>query len=874
MKQTVKSSLLALTFGLAATTFASTSTDQITKNNQAHLDSMESISRSAGTNTSMNLYTPVGFKGAYIGRALDAQYFENAMFQESYERRTQLDGELNLYVTANPNPFFTLWSTLTFGYDYSTEFANQRSNETVFRSQSQTIENDWVRVHNNRDGQREEVGIFENMMVGADIRTKDFKMLARAGSALWIEMSPLTIYRRENRRQFAWFYEAFEPDLTVRGYHNQKSFYRRSAGRLTWPRKTFGGGHIDFYQLPFGMNGQLLVAEPVNNYPAQKRAATLNRYGDAEGLNSFSNPGLLIAGRLARRATLGDLEVGLNFLTYQVSRDIYRDFGLDDQYSHNSQSWWRRFEVNGLTPELEEPTVLSLDFRGKLSNDFQFMGDIAVSQNNVEQIQRFKKDGKFYHYVLDAQGNLSSQVEAPISTLDTLDNGMIFHTSKYAEWDPNNIYPDADPDGDDNIDNYERLMDSLVLGDPDKNNQVYRDPVLSKRRSYTEDPALSMYAKLTKTGQLPYQVEAVYMERDFNSPWGISQDVVPVKNDLMRLGSGTFSYHPNLAGLNFIVQPEVKGGFLKIMAGVHGQLEAAPNHLRFQHKLIGRDLWKSSNSWSRTDPNVNFDGGRPYNTSAQRGRLGDRGENRSRYFNEQQLGGLIGDDQALWEEFVPWQEEHFIKDTTTGLTSLAAVPESQKFSYVLSFDWGKDFGGQLPIFMNVNSELSMISDGMNPTEDLLSGALLMGEPVIGLAKNFYLIGVIGYEGWYSPYGARNALNNTLPETDLSYLGNNYEIDAKRLDLLYHQFALGLGFDWDFASRSSFHVRYKWAKHIDASANDYNDAYQTRMDKIHAEADDNGFYTQTQVNEIQKYQEAIVSNDWTAGFLFVETKVWF
>lgn len=852
-----------LALGLVAGAHAATSTDQLNEVNQAYLDSIEAISQSAGSNTAANLYTPVGFKGAYIGRGYDAQLFDSSPYQESYVRRTQLDGEMNLYVTANPNPFFTLWSTLTFGFDYSTEYASESASQAVYRNDSTIITNDYSRVHNNRDGQREEVGIFEEMIVGADIRTSNVKMLARAGSALWVEMSPLTIFRRDPRRRYAWFFESYEPDLSVKGYHTQKSFNRRSyGGRLTWPRKTFGGGHIDFYDLPLGLNGQFLVGEPVNNFPGQKRAATLNKYGDAEGLNSFSNPGMVFAGRIARRATVGDLELGLNFITYHVSRDIYYDNGGPNNVL-NTQAWWRRLTANNLEPKIEEPTAISLDLRGKLSNDYYFMGDLAVSQTKTERMKQVKKNGKFAFSDGGTGSTIKSHPFYANAQADsaTLANGNWVYLTEYSEFDPDN-YEEGSP---------VRIADSLALAEGELT--PYYDPVFSDFETETSDPAVALYAKLAANTKTPYEVEAVYMDREFDSPWGISQDVVPVKVDHMKLGAGSWGYHSNLAGVNFVVQPEVKGGFLKLTAGVHGQLEAAPDFIRFQHKLIGRDLWKSSNSWSRTDPNVNFDGGRPYSTVANRGRLGEVGENRSRYFNEQQLGGLVGDDQALWEEFVPWKQEHFIEDTVNNVTLLAEVPESQKFSWTAGFDWGKDFGGVLPMFMNLNGEFSLISESMNPTEDLLSGALIMGEPVLGLAENFYLIGVFGYEGWYSPYGARNAKDNRAPETDFSFLGTNFELDAERIDLEYHQFALGLGFDWDFATRAGLHVRYKWARHIDASANDYNDKFQSKIDQIRDDAKDTG-YSQAQLDEISKYQEAIVSNDFTAGFLFVETKVWF
>lgn len=873
------SKLGLISMGMAFTAHAATSTEQINEVNQTYLDSIEALGLSAGTNTAGNLYTPVGFKGNFIGRGYDAELFEAPQYTEAYKHRTQLDGELNLFMTANPNPFFTLWSTVTFGYDYSNTYFNDRATTTTMdapNGQNVDILNNYSRVHNNRDMQREEVGMFEQMIVGADIRTTNVKMLAQAGSALWIEMSPLTIYRRETRRQYAWFYEAFEPDLTVNGYHNQKSFTRRTyGGRLTWPRKTFGGGHIDFYELPGGFNGQLLVAEPVNNFPAVKRAATLNRYGDAEGLSSFSNPGMLFAGRLARRATIGDLELGFNFLTYQVNRDILLDDGGDVNYSLNTAAWTRRFEANSIDPKISEPMAFSIDLRGKLSNEYYFMGDIAVSQTRVERWKQAQDENGYYFGnnrgtdVLDATffGDIGQDTVQ-------LANGETVYRAPTQEFTPS-YYDDrlasATTLADSQAVTTQRFADSIVFTD----NNPYYDPIYSQSEVETKDPAFAFYAKLAANTRTPYQLELMYMDRNYDSPFSISQDVVPVNTQHMKLGAGAWSYQANLTGANLTMYPSVKSGFLKLNFGVHSQVVEGPNFLRFQHKLIGRDLWKSSNSYTRTDPNAPFDGGRPYGGQAARQHVGEVGESRSRYFNEQQVGGLIGDDQALWQEFVPWKDEHLIRDSVTGVVSLSAVPRSQKFSWTAGFDWGKDFGGQLPVFWNLNGEFSIISESADPTQDLLSSALIMGEPVLGLAKNFYLIGVFGYEGWYSPYGAFNLAVNNTPETDFSYLGTNYTLDARRSYLALHQFALGLGFDWDIAARASVHVRYKWAKHVDASANEFSQRFRTEIDEIENDVQEaDGAYTAAQVEELADLRSKIIDNDFTAGFLFFETKVWF
>ena len=118
---------------------------------------------------------------------------------------------------------------------------------------------------------------------GADIRTQPVDANLRAGGTLWMQGSPLTIWKRDPRPHPAWYYESYEPEQSSAQYYTQKFYYRRNdLGRASWPKKAFGGMELDAYRLPADFGLQFDLAQPSNMLPTKTDGNTNSHAGDAE----------------------------------------------------------------------------------------------------------------------------------------------------------------------------------------------------------------------------------------------------------------------------------------------------------------------------------------------------------------------------------------------------------------------------------------------------------------------------------------------------------------------------------------------------------------------------------------------------------------
>ena len=74
------------------------------------------------------------------------------------------------------------------------------------------------------------------------------------------------------------------------------------------------------------------------------------------------------------------------------------------------------------------------------------------------------------------------------------------------------------------------------------------------------------------------------------------------------------------------------------------------------------------------------------------------------------------------------------------------------------------------------------------------------------------------------------IENTLPRPNppktSSYIYEVNSFQVKKAPINYRDFAIGLGFDWDFADRVGLHFRYKFMTHSDetVSDNDWHSHY--------------------------------------------------
>jgi hypothetical protein len=759
----------------------------------------------------------VGFAGIVYSRGFNHRYLDMPKYLWADGSRTSLDANFTLKVGVNATSFLKAWAMASFGYDFGGHYRNEKATlhpRTVDLSalpgggtaEVDTIAGDFARAPYNQDKNREAARIFEDLSAGVDIRTDAVDANLRAGSALWMEGSPFTVWKRDPRPKLAWYYESYEPELSSYQYYTQKFFYRRNdMGRLSWPKKPFGGIEVDAFRMPGDIGLQFDFAQPSNMLPTKTDGNTYNAPGDAEALGSINSLGQLYFGRLTKKKIYKDVMLGGNLLWVELPTDII------NQTVHSSTSTTTqgfRYQFREGNPYFTKPRVFSLDARGNLNAKYSVQADFALA---------YQDSVRYY-----------------------LPDSLAGDTSK--------AYPGA----------------------------VYNGSYPNRLTKSDLSPA--GYVKLNSAGTLPMETELFYAARKFWSPYAMTEYAVPVHRDEMKLGTGSFSYQPNLMGLSWKVSPKVSSGFLSFTVGQHVQAEKGKNVLRFQHNLNGRDVWNTSSSWARTEPGRMLDEGVPYFNPKYEGRLGEGQRDKNVLYLQAQSGGLRGDDQELWEEFAAYDD---VAQANAGV-----VAETRKFASTFAVDWGFDVGPwvgysrtlMLATYGAVNSIATDMTGAINSKQTLLWSALGRLEAVVSVSPTFQIIGLVGLENWRSDKTYRNLLynkQNTNPDPNnkstysepVTAAGDTLK-DANGVPLKYNniltyepimsvtragdqranplviaapspidylQTAYGIGFDWDFTSRAGLHVRYKFATHRDKNLPD---------------------------------------NDWDGSFFFAESKLWF
>lgn len=360
----------------------------------------------------------VGFAGFIINRGFNNQYGEFPKDRSVDAAGTKLDAELTLKMAVNANSFMRVTSMLSFGYDFSGHFLNGKADRHLQildvggTPLIDTVSNGKSRAPYVQDAQREGAGVFEDMMASIEIKTDPVDANLRAGSALWIEGSPFTLWKRDTRPRLAWYYEGYEPELASMQYYNQKFFYRRNdLGRLSWPKKPFGGIEFDAYRMPGGTGFQFAFAQPANLIPTAKDGSMTSHLGDAEGLGSFDNLGEMYYGRLTKSKVYKDLTLGGNVLWIEMPLDMIdqRIFG-----PNLPQGFVYQFRNLGQQPYFAQPRVFTLDARGNLGSNLFVHMDIGLAMDDT--VKYLPYDGNPATPAMDTVYDGRSKVERASST--------------------------------------------------------------------------------------------------------------------------------------------------------------------------------------------------------------------------------------------------------------------------------------------------------------------------------------------------------------------------------------------------------------------------------------------------------------------------
>ena len=363
--------------------------------------------------------------------------------------------------------------------------------------------------------------------------------------------------------------------------------------------------------------------------------------------------------------------------------------------------------------------------------------------------------------------------------------------------------------------------------------------------SSLSSPSLGVYVKVQDKhlDWLPTTVEAVYFGKDFFSPYGMTDPsrLRSWRKDEFYLNGGSLRYGPNMAGANVKFEPEFNRGRLGVQYGQHRQIEKGQDVLVFNYRLNGRNMWESTNSWTKYNALFWADSGNGANSSGYLSRAGTMKNDRKMY---RQRGGLYGGTWELWESFTAYENVNQVANEE--------VPEHAKWSSYLSVDGGYDighwFGTDRNVMMSGYAAISGISKTFAPvayseeqSDMLLWSFYGLFEPTFALTPTIHLVGQVGYETWRSEYGYSTE-RNILTVSGVSATGHAYadlvpttQVAYRKAPISAYQTSLGIGFDWDFSPRAGLHMRYKWATHTDENLSD---------------------------------------NNWSGHFITAETKVWF
>ena len=418
----------------------------------------------------------------------------------------------------------------------------------------------------------------------------------------------------------------------------------------------------------------------------------------------------------------------------------------------------------GLYSENKSPVILnshvaSLDIKGNVTPKFFLMADVGMSMNDSV---------KFYQ-TLDANG------------FDTTDLAKGNTIKGYLE------------------DAYETAVNKPQVG-------VY----VKAQSKYIEG--------------WPMTVEAVFLPKDFYSPYSLSNPsrFNSWRKDEAYLNGGSMRYTPNMAGINFKLEPTFNRGYFDFQYGQHRQVEEGDDMIFFNYRLNGRNMWEGTNSWTKHKPLFIADSGNT-NGAGYIARAGVNKGSETGIKQYRQQGGLYGGTWELWEGFAAYENAEQVAAND--------VPQSTKWFSYMSFMGGYDIGGWFntdrTIMMTGYAALSGISKTIAPvaysesqTDMLLWSFFGQFEPSVAVTPTFHMVGILGAEIFRSEYGYRV---KDVPSDIKNYAGAVYYIKSP---INYLETAMGLGFDWDFADRVGLHVRYKYMTHSDenVSENDWHSHY--------------------------------------------------
>ena len=746
---------------------------------QLQLDSLHASLDTLSNNMESTLLgkddLPLAVSGYMAFRLKNFHYSKESPWVKDDKARTNVDAILNVNVVAMPNSYITLFTNLMFPFDLSGIYTNYLAKKPT---QSPANSND-ERVLFDHSTDYYASTINEEMNVGVDIRAGVFGAYITAGGVIWANASPLTMWERETNPRFVWQYELFEDEKTVSTYYKEKAFKPvKEGGRAFWTNRSFGGVFANVYQLPYDMKAQFLVSQPIDADAATRDGLRMygGQPGELEMMGGYDFRGTVLHGRIAKEKIADNLTVGVNYMGVTFDKDaVFEDDVRND---------WIKYSDVGY-PTFLNTHVITADIKGNVTPKLYLMADVGVS---ITDSTIMVPDPASAEYKVDSLG---------------VNKNRGYSTNK---------------------EGYHSSMAAPKLG-------LY----VKAQSKYIEG--------------WPMTAELVFFQPGFYSPYSLTNPsrFPGWRKDETYLNAGALRYSPNMAGINFKLEPSFNRGYFDLQYAQHRQIEAGQDVISFNYRLNGRNMWESTNSWTKHKPLYVADSGNA-SGAGYINRVGANKGSEEGMKMYRQRGGLYGGTWEMWESFAAYDNGDQAVHTD--------VPEHAKWSSYLSFMGGYDIGHWIGTERNVMLTgyfaLSGISTSFVPVavSEKQSNMLMTSffgqiEPTVAVTPTFHMVGILGLETFrsdkaYVLESVTNGLSRPMAPTDgkaktYTYL---YEVNSylvKKAPINYKDFAIGLGFDWDFSDRVGLHFRYKFMTHSD---------------------------------------ETIPDNDWHSHYIAAETKAWF
>jgi hypothetical protein len=219
--------------------------------------------------------------------------------------------------------------------------------------------------------------IHEDMCAGLAIRTVPVSFQLKLGSVLWIESSPLTIWKSQPR-MFAWEYLPYEVEQPIARYYEYNLAKGEKSGRAAWNKKAFQGINLESINLPGNLYFNFVYGtyERFDNFEREYIDFSNDLAYAGEGGSPVKGWGIgdsyrhIFFSKLGINELFGHLTPSIDFSFLNYEKDIWTMKLFSDAFV---------FGRDTAKAFYKQPLTTSIDLRGPISDKFSIHGNFALN---------------------------------------------------------------------------------------------------------------------------------------------------------------------------------------------------------------------------------------------------------------------------------------------------------------------------------------------------------------------------------------------------------------------------------------------------------------------------------------------------------------